>query len=201
MQFDRNKLKEAILYACARCDAEDIGAVKLHKVLYFADMIRYAESGKPITGSVYVKRPHGPTNKHLLSILREMEAEGEIQISEADYHGYMKKEYRPLRQPRIDALSPAEQQVLDDVVDFVCLHHTARTISDYSHNRAWEMAQYGEEIPYRRAYLLYPSEVSEEAFEATAQGVRQVEATESGPASLAFVPFDTLRSRLQTRSL
>jgi hypothetical protein len=39
MQFDRAKLKTVILYACSKCDAEQMGAVKLHKVLYFADML------------------------------------------------------------------------------------------------------------------------------------------------------------------
>ena len=45
MQYDRGKLKSVVLYTCAKCEPSRLGAVKLHKVLYFADMIRLCPSG------------------------------------------------------------------------------------------------------------------------------------------------------------
>ncbi|MGH6874164.1 MAG: type II toxin-antitoxin system antitoxin SocA domain-containing protein, partial [Aestuariivirgaceae bacterium] len=66
MQFDREKYKAVILYTCVRCEAHQLGSVKLHKVLYYADMLHYAHVGAPMTGSTYRKRPHGPTSDELL---------------------------------------------------------------------------------------------------------------------------------------
>ena len=57
MQFDRAKLKTVILYVCSRCEPAQLGAVKLHKVLYFTDMLHYAHAGTAVTGATYRERP------------------------------------------------------------------------------------------------------------------------------------------------
>ena len=74
MQFDLAKLKDVILYACSRCEPSRLGAVKLHKILYFSDMIYYANVGAPLTGATYRKRPMGPTCDQLLATLNELVA-------------------------------------------------------------------------------------------------------------------------------
>lgn len=197
MQFDRNKLRAVILYACHACPPDRMGAVKLHKILYFTDMIRYADAGCSVTGSKYIKRPHGPTNLKLLPMLSEMARDGQIEINEVDYHGFRKKEYKPLARPDDGTLSAEELSLIDEVIDFVCMKNSAKTISDYSHNKAWEMAEFGEEIPYRRAYLLFPSDVSPEAFEATERGMAQIEAAKPDRKAVVFTPFRVFRERIQ----
>ena len=54
MQFDRSKLEAVILHTCDVCPPAKLGAVKLHKVLYFLDMIHFAQSGSrlAISGKV-----------------------------------------------------------------------------------------------------------------------------------------------------
>ena len=104
MQFDRAKLKEVILYACSTCDPSRMGAVKLNKVLYFVDMLRYAKVGAPLTGAVYRKRPMGPTCDQLLSVLNELSRERALEIRNVDYFGYLKKEYIAVRQPDLASL-------------------------------------------------------------------------------------------------
>lgn len=79
MQFDREKLKAAILYACRRCGPNRLGAVKLHKVLYYSDMLRYVQSGRSITGSTYRKRPLGPTCDQLLGTLKDLQRTGQCE--------------------------------------------------------------------------------------------------------------------------
>jgi Protein of unknown function (DUF4065) len=165
MQFNRAKFKDVVLYTCHKCDRSKLGAVKLNKVLYFADMVRYAWTGGPVTGATYKKRKHGPTTDQLLPALRELVAEHRIQINDVNYFGFTKKEYVPLVEPDITRLSKEEIILLDQVIDFVCSGNTAKTISEYSHQTPWEMVEFGEEIPYHTAFLLYPSEVSLEALE------------------------------------
>jgi hypothetical protein len=195
--FDASKMRAVILYALNKCDPSDIGAVKLHKVLYYLDMISYADLGRPVTGAKYVKRPHGPVNSKLLALLSKMESDREISISEVEYYGYLKKQFTPLKKPDSKELSNYEASLLDEVVDFVCKKNSAKTISEYSHNRAWEIAEFGDEIPYRRAYMLFPSEVSSEAFEATLQGMRETDARQGGRGSVEFTNIRDFRSRFE----
>src|ERR1700685_3085943 len=144
MQFDRAKLKAVILYACANCETSQMGAVKLHKVLYFADMLHYAWAGVPITGATYRKRPLGPTCDQLLQTLTTMAREGCMEIRESEYFGYRKKEFIPQREAELILFNRGELSILDEVIEFVCRNNTAKTISDFSHNKAWELARFGE---------------------------------------------------------
>jgi len=165
MQFDWLKFKDAVHYTCYKCDRSQLGAVKLNKVLYFTDMVRYAWTGSPVTGAIYKKRKHGPTTDQLLSALRELEAEKKVEIHDVNFFGFKKKEYVTLTEPDVSRLSKEEIILLDEVIDFVCAGNTAKTISEYSHQVPWEMVEFGQEIPYHSAFLLFPSEVSLEALE------------------------------------
>src|SRR5262249_42447545 len=117
MQFDRTKLKTMLLYTFRKCEAAKLGAVKLHKVLYYADMLHYAHVGTSITGSTYRKRPFGPTCDQLLGTLRELVRQGAVDIREVDYFGYRKKEYIALEAPELDRLSKSEVALVDDVIE------------------------------------------------------------------------------------
>jgi hypothetical protein len=143
MQFDREKLKAVVLYVCSRSEPSQLGAVKLHKVLYYADMIQYAVSGTPITGALYRKRQLGPTCDALLPILRELEQADALRVREVDYFGYLKKEYEIVATPDMRRLTSAEVSLIDEVIDFVCRQNTAKTISEFSHGIPWEIAEFG----------------------------------------------------------
>ena len=196
MQFDRDKMRAVILRACHSCDAQDLGAVKLNKVLYYYDMISYAHHRYSVTGAVYRKRPNGPTSDQLLFVLRDMARDGEIEIRTVDYFGYMKKEYHAKIDEPEHVLNDAEKSLLDDVIDFVCTRNTAKSISEYSHSLPWEMAEMGGVIGYETAMLLFPSQPSPEAFELAARGMTEVEDTRSSRGALAMSSIGDFRSRL-----
>ena len=196
MQFDRAKLKAVILYTCSACDPSKLGAVKLHKVLYYADMLWYAASGIPMTGATYRKRSLGPTCDQLIPTLRELMHEGGIEIGESDYFGYRKKEYIALQNPETERLNAGELKLLDDVIDFVCRSNTAKTISDYSHNRAWEMAEFGDVLPYHSVFHLFPTQVSQEAMDWASGEVSRVEAEGSCGEAVGGTTFRDFRNRV-----
>ncbi len=196
MQFDRAKLEAVILYTCQKCPPSRLGAVKLHKVLYFFDMLRFAESGTPATGATYRKRPHGPTCDQLLPTLRELERSSAISIEQVDYHGFRKNEYTAVVKPEMERLNEAEVSLLDDVVDFVCFQNSARTISEFSHQRPWESVEFGAEIPYESAFLLFPTDVSHEAFDRIERGLSDSEATRPRGDALGSGTLAAFRSRV-----
>jgi hypothetical protein len=200
VQFDRNKLKTVILYACSKCEPSHLGAVKLHKVLYFLDMLHYAWTGTSVTGSTYRKRLHGPTCEQLLSIVREMSAEGLLKVEELDYFGFRKKQFISLVPVESALLGPNERRILDEVIDFVCFNNTAKTISEYSHQLPWEMAEFGSAIPYHTAFLLLPSEVSPEALDWAEKEAERIADTRARPNEVVYTDGDVFRRRLRQAS-
>lgn len=196
-QFDRGKLRAAILHTCKSCPPDRLGAVKLHKVLYFLDMVHYAQRGTPVTGASYRKRPFGPTCVQLLPMLRDMERAGELEVITSDYFGYTKTEYRALADAEQDVLNDSELDLLNDVIDFVCNRNSARSISDFSHKLPWEQAEYGEEISYRSALLLYPIDITPEAFEAAGAGLEDIADTRQRSNTLDFPLLSDFRGRVR----
>jgi hypothetical protein len=200
MQFDRNKLKAVVMMALNKCPPERVGAVKLHKILYFFDMLSYIQTGVGAVGATYRKRPFGPTCEPLLGALREMEGDGQITIGQSEYFGYRKTEYRPLGSADFSVFSEPQAALLGDVIDFVCLDHSAATISEYSHQAPWEAVEFGDVIPYATAYWLLPMQVSPEAFERTEQGAAEVEKARSDADAVDFGTYRDFRARVLSKA-
>ncbi len=195
VQFDRRKFREAVLHICEIGGTARLGAIKLHKALYFADMIRYATTGAPLTGATYRKRPLGPTADYLLSALKDLASEGRLEVRTDNYFGYAKRTYIPLQPANTSVFDMDELALLKEVTGFVC-GQTAKEISEFSHNAAWEAAQMGDELPYYTAYALFPSQVSIEAIEWAEGAAAGVEDERSKGHSADYPTFADFRSRV-----
>jgi uncharacterized phage-associated protein len=159
-QMDREKLKEAVLLIASHCPPEEMGNVKMHKALYFADMLFYLAEGRPLTGVDYIKQKFGPVARHLTAAINELSAEGRLEVTETEYFGLFKKNYQPREPFKANRLSENEMAFLRETTDYV-RGKSAKEISELSHNAAWEMADLGEVIPYFTALRLVPTEVTE----------------------------------------
>src|SRR5438067_13073106 len=72
--FDEQKFRELILYFAQKsADDPAFGAVKLNKLLFYADFVSFAKRGKAITGATYFRLPHGPAPRQLLPITKKMD--------------------------------------------------------------------------------------------------------------------------------
>src|SRR5581483_3592229 len=96
VQFDKAKLKALVHYVAWRCQPHELGAVKLHKVLYYTDMLHHIYAGNPFTGATYRKRPRGPMCDQLLGVVRDLAKDGALEVTAVPYFGYRKTEYRAL---------------------------------------------------------------------------------------------------------
>jgi hypothetical protein len=164
IQFDRAKLLDVVHYVCDKLPPPELGRVKLHKILYFADMLHFAATGRPLTGVEYQKQPFGPVARHLTWAVRNLAAAGKLEVRRRDYFGFAKYDFIALEAPDTSRLSALERQLIDDVSAFVCAH-SAREISELRHNAAWEGVAVGERIPYYTAFDLQPVEISDEDVE------------------------------------
>jgi len=147
------RLREIILYVAARCENhKSFGAIKLNKILYFADYISYLNYGESITGAQYQKLPNGPAPLYLVPIRERMKAEGDIAIREEAF--FLRTQYRiiALRAPRLDMFKARDIALLENVID-VCKVRSASHLSEMSHGLAWRVAHEKEIIPYATALL------------------------------------------------
>ena len=161
IKFDRDRFKNGVHFVISRCDPTDLGNVKLHKILYFADFLHFMNHGTPLTGVDYLKQQFGPTARHLGSVLEELTNEGRVRVSTRKFYGFDKKDFISLEDPAPSKIGNDAQALLIDVIDFVC-GRSAKEISELSHDRAWEAACMGERIPYAAVFGLQPVEVTEE---------------------------------------
>lgn len=155
VSFDRQKFLAVVHWICHhfRERPEQLGRTKLHKILYFADMLCFIESGTALTGVEYVKQPFGPTARYLGWALRELSDADQIEIKTSDYFGLRKYDFLSKAEPRSNILSEHEKALLGEVCDFVS-GHTAKEIAELSHAEPWIHVAYGEPIPYGAAYRL-----------------------------------------------
>ena len=161
MTFDQEKFRTLVHYICWKCkDPSKLGATKLNKVLWLSDFLWYRETGDPITGASYVKREFGPVPRAILPALRKLEEEGSITIEETEYHGFPKRQFLVHKEPSIDCFTSDEVELVNNVITYVCDGHTAKSISDQSHDHIWEAAKDGEEIPYATVFA-NPGKVSD----------------------------------------
>lgn len=107
-KVNRQKLKDVVHYVCASCHQDELGNVKLHKILYFADMLNFLSTNKPLTGVEYQKQSFGPVARHLSWAVNELDKEGTIRIQKRDYFGFKKTDYFSLREPSTTRLTNTE---------------------------------------------------------------------------------------------
>ena len=174
--LDKQKLVDVVHYVASRCSTSELGKVKLHKILYFSDMLHYLATGEPLTGVEYRKQKFGPVARHLTWACERLSEEGKIRIDKRDYFGFQKLDYISIRNPDSRSLSNQAVQILNDVIEFVC-SRSAREISELSHNSAWEAAKLGETLPYFTVYGWLPAAISEAELLETVNEARRIRTT------------------------
>ena len=172
--------------------------MKLHKVLYFTDMIWFIAEGRGLTGVEYRKQPMGPVATGLGIALGELEDEGRIRIGRMKYFGYDKATYEALKSLPEDRLSIAERQLVDDVVEFVCRNNSARSISDFSHTRVWEATENGAVMPYFTALNMLPVEVEDAAINWAREEAAKLVTARSTDAAIQRRDYRAFRESLRS---
>lgn len=158
IEFDREKFLDAIhhvIHAC-RSTPELLGKTKLHKCLYYSDMLHFIVAGRPLTGAEYIKAQFGPTARYLEWGLKTLRERGRISVATEDYFGLGKFSFHSEQEPRSNRLSDEEKALMGEVIALVC-ERTTRDISEISHAAPWQNARMGERIPYSSAHMLLPA--------------------------------------------
>lgn len=151
---DDQKMAELILYISDKSQLDPpYGAVKLNKILFYADFLHYAKHGKPITGQEYMKLNQGPAPRRLLPVRSRLIAGGELIVRKVPYG--TKRQERPiaLRAADLTGFNGEEIAIVDSVITLFW-GMSARRVSDISHEFVgWKSAEYKETIPYDMALI------------------------------------------------
>ena len=141
---DLQKLERLIHYVAWKAGKRDwFGATKLYKVLWFADAGQFVTTKKPITGATYIREKYGPVPKHAVIALKNLMASGAIKVSKED----KLTRIIALTKPDVSMFARDELKTVNYWIDHIDKEHTAQSISERSHDYAWDIAKMGEELP------------------------------------------------------
>jgi uncharacterized phage-associated protein len=166
-----SRFEEAVLFVINSTSTkpDQLGRTKLAKILFFADLDAYRRTGKPMTDAVYEKRERGPMPRELYHAVNSLERQGMIATKIANHFDYPQHQFWALKEPEYHELTANDVAILSQMTQTICSKFTATSISEFSHNKAWELAETGEEIPYA-AFL-----AAHGAGKPTATEIRQIE--------------------------
>jgi hypothetical protein len=142
-----DRTKQVAHYVIARSRPELLGATKLNKVMWFADVLAYRMIGKTITGQEsYQKQRHGPVPNNIVISIRSLINDGAITKRNAPTPSGIRHEYLWLKEPNVNLFSAQEIDILNQMIDAVCENYTAASISEFSHDPLWEETPMFEQI-------------------------------------------------------
>jgi uncharacterized phage-associated protein len=152
INYDEHKFAEMILYLCRVSEGDErFGAVKLNKLLYYSDFRAFAVRGTPITGAEYQKLQFGPAPRQLLPVKRRLEADGSVKEREEGVLGMVR--LLALREPDLDCFAGSDIAIVDQILGWAAKYSGTR-LSKLSHAHVgWNLAEYGETIPYETVFL------------------------------------------------
>jgi Protein of unknown function (DUF4065) len=150
-----NRLAALAHYVIWRCNPADLGAVKLYKILWFADLEQYRRTGRTITGaSTYTKRQFGPVPKGIMQALETLEHEEKIAKASHNYYGRPKTMFLALARPSLQPFDADEIAIVDMMADVICQQHTAASISELTHDALWSETEIGADMPIGAASVI-----------------------------------------------
>lgn len=150
MEYNEIKLRELILYIAIKSENdESFGAVKLNKLLFYADFFAFITYGKSITGAVYKKLEYGPVPKKLPLVRNKLEsAHAAFERKIVLGTGVEQRRLLALRVPDLTHFEPQEIALVDQVLGWA-RDFSATQISALSHRLScWQIPEIGEDIPY-----------------------------------------------------
>ncbi|MEQ8788021.1 MAG: Panacea domain-containing protein [Pirellulaceae bacterium] len=149
-----NKFEELILFLCQRSLTDgEFDAIKLNRLLFFADFAAYANLGRAITGEPYQKLESGPAPRRIAATLRELQEAGDLALAEQDRFGWRQFRGVALRSPALSQFGPEEIALVTELID----HFWEKSATEMSRLSdefdGWKIAYEGETIPYEVALL------------------------------------------------
>ncbi|MBM3578327.1 MAG: DUF4065 domain-containing protein [Alphaproteobacteria bacterium] len=147
------RTKNIAHYVISHTRPPELGATKLNKVLWRADIIHYRRYGKTITGqSSYIRMPQGPVPNFINQVLDELKAEGSIVERPVDTRAGVRREFVWLKKPSASVFTSSEIEAIHEAISIVCAG-SATEASNNTHDALWLEFADGQQMPIRAAAI------------------------------------------------
>ncbi len=136
-----DKLAATAHLVIARIRPDELGAVKLNKILWFADCEHYRRHGRSLTGETeYIRKGQGPCPQRMEIALGSLKSRGKIAETRRPILNYTRREFTPLEEPDLSLFSAEEVDlILGIALEMAAL--TAKAASDLSHDDLWNATE------------------------------------------------------------
>jgi len=155
LKFDKDKLRNLLLYILARCGGKpNVGETVIYKLLYFIDFDSFELRSEPVTGMNYVRLQYGPVPqaKQYVAVIDGMVERKELDIISQVYGGMAQKKYVALVDPDMSVFKAEELRLMDGVVDRLS-DLNASQIKNYAHHDVpWLETEPEAVIDYRLVF-------------------------------------------------
>lgn len=153
-QVNAQKLKELMLYVAKRSEDDPrFGAIKLNKILFYADFAAYRELGKSITEANYYNLEEGPVPKALFHLRDELLDRGEARLVKEVSFGHEQVRLIANREPSMDLFDPAEIAIVDRVIKMLWPLNNTEASRKSHREFGWKLTNRDELIPYTTAWI------------------------------------------------
>lgn len=155
MDGDSRRLAFAAHYVIRRTEPSELGATKLNKILWFADLEHYRQHGQTITGlSAYIRMPKGPVPDGIDRALKQLKDDGLVSERRSRVIDYDRREFVWLKEPNISMFTADEIDTLNVFIDII-RKQPAGFVSDVTHRDAlWKVLENRDPMPVGAAAVI-----------------------------------------------
>jgi Protein of unknown function (DUF4065) len=147
----RNDRLGALLhYIIDAVPSQELGAVKLNKIAWFADRDHFIRTGRSISGRAYIKLERGPVPAGVEDELEHLKRMGAIIEHRTKVVDFARREFEAIVPADASVFEPDEREIIDEVIAFA-RQKSASEISELSHDEVWAEHELGETISLQKA--------------------------------------------------
>ena len=152
---------EQVIHYIIEHSRSDLGATRLCKVMWRADLRHYRRHGETISGQdSYVRRPRGPVPNGFHDALRSLEQHKAIRKKRVAVFNFTRHEFHVLKRSNKNWFSESAQEALQEAIDAITPLRSQEASED-THDSLWEELEDGEQMPIAAAAII-PAEVRPE---------------------------------------
>jgi len=158
------RTKQVVHYIISHTDPAQLGATKLAKIMWHADVLHYRRHGKTISGQMsYIRRDHGPMPHGMYEALDSLKRNEKIVERPVATFGGTRREFFDVERANAGWFTPHEVETILEAISTVA-PLTATEASERTHGPLWNELRNGEQMSIRASSIV-SSEVLEEDVE------------------------------------
>lgn len=167
-------------YIICHTEPSSLGATKLNKVMWHADVAHYRKNGATISGQMSYRRwDNGPMPHNINDAIRELAREGKVLERSQPTMSGTRREFLWLEPCNLDQFSSAAIEDIHTAIQAVC-PLSAKKASERTHDSLWAELLNGEQMSVRAA-AVQPTEIEPDELAWVLEEAEKLNGSQSAP--------------------